>query len=75
MTVKLQGIIPILILLQILPKIPMYEDSHRTAAYLPPAHHPLIVPPFLVRLCFLPPVRLSLSIDGRGGHLFFGGAN
>ena len=53
--------------------MPMSEDSHCATASRPPAHQPVIVPPFLVRLRLPPPICLSLSRVGRGARTFIFG--
>jgi hypothetical protein len=52
---------------------PMSEDSHCATAFHPPAHQPVIAPPFLVRLRLPPPICLLLSRVGRGARTFIFG--
>ena len=51
----------------------MSEDSHCATASHPPAHHPVIVPLFLVRLRLPPPICLLLCRVGRGARTFIFG--
>jgi len=53
--------------------MPKSEDSHCATASHPPAHQPVIAPPFLVHLRLPPPICLLLSRAGRGARTFIFG--